>query len=570
MQPGSFHRFHPRILQYLRGYDTATFRADLMAGIAVGVVALPLAMAFAIASGLKPEAGLVTAVIAGFLVSALGGSRVQIGGPAGAFIVVVYGIVQQYGVLNLVISTIVAGALLFVMGLARLGSLVRYIPVAIVIGFTNGIAVLIVLSQLRDFLGLRIAALPADFFGLTRTLAGSLDTLNPAAICVAAGSLALLVAWPRVRPTRIEIPGPLLVLVLATAATTLFSLPIETIGTRFGGIPAGLPAFHSPDWNWSTARTLVGPVLTIALLGAIESLLCARVADAAARDKHDPNQELMAQGIANMVTPMFGGMPATGTIARTMTNIRSGARTPVAGIMHSLTVLIVMLVAAPLAFHVPLAGLAAILMHVAWNMGDWPAFARLRKFSPQYRTVLLATFVLTVVVDLTVAVEIGLILASVFFILRVSSLTVIEPLASRPDGRALPQGVAAYKMQGSLFFASVGKLDALSANIGEITPAGNAFRPPGAILLDLQYVINMDTTAMDALESLRRTLSERDVALVMCCAQPQPLSLMIRSGFRESRGPENLLPDLESGLARAAALAGAQRPPHVGGIAATG
>jgi SulP family sulfate permease len=275
----------------------------------------------------------------------------------------------------------------------------------------------------------------------------------------------------------------------------------------------------------------------------------------------------MAQGVANMVTPLFGGMPATGTIARTMTNIRSGARTPVAGIMHSLTVLAVMLIAAPLAFHVPLAGLAAILMHVAWNMGDWQAFSRLRNFSPQYRTVLLATFVLTVVVDLAVAVEIGLVLASVFFILRVSSLTSIERLAARPDGQPLPGGIAAYKLQGSLFFASVGKLDALSEYGGVQAPGADT---PRAVVLDLQYVMNMDTTAMDALEGLQRTLSARGIALVMCCAQPQPLSLMKRSGFYEVLGRDNLRPDLEAGLARAVELAAAQRPPHDAGMAATG
>jgi sulfate permease, SulP family len=540
----SLHRFRPRALDALRGYGAATLRADVLAGLTVGIVALPLAMAFAIASGLKPEAGLVTAVVAGFLISLLGGSRVQIGGPAGAFIVVVYAIVQQHGLLNLAIATIMAGALLFLMGLTRIGSLVRYVPVAIVIGFTNGIAVLIALSQLRDFLGLRVDAMPADFFGQLATLSHALPTADPLAFAFALACLALLVAWPRF---RLPLPGAVLVLAAATAATALAELPLETIGARFGGIPAGLPAFAAPEWSWSHARTLVGPTLTIALLGAIESLLCARVADAVIHDRHDPNQELMAQGVANMVAPLFGGMPATGTIARTMTNIRAGGRTPVSGMVHAATVFAVMLAAAPLARHVPLAALAAILMHVALNMGDWKAFGDLRRYSPHYRTILLATFALTVVVDLTAAVEIGLVLAGLFFILRVSALTTLVRLSSAPDGAAIPAGVAAYKVTGSLFFASVSKLDEL----GE-PGSGEA---PRVIVLDLRYVMNMDTTAMDAMQALRRTLARQGTALVLCGAQAQPCSLMERSGFVAEIGVENLQPDVSGGLARAADLA---------------
>ncbi|HYD58100.1 MAG TPA: SulP family inorganic anion transporter [Burkholderiales bacterium] len=542
------HRFRPRAFDDLRGYSPAIFRSDLFAGVTVGIVALPLAMAFAIASGLKPEAGLVTAVIAGFLISFLGGSRVQIGGPAGAFIVVVYGIVQQHGLLNLAISTIMAGALLFLMGLTRIGSLVRFVPVAIVTGFTNGIAVLIALSQLRDLLGLRIASLPADFVGQVATLWAKASTFNPVAFGLAMGCLGLLLVWPRL---RLPIPGAIVVLTAATALTAVTDLPVETIGSRFGGIPTGLPAFAPPEWSWGNARTLVGPALTIALLGAVESLLCARVADALIHGRHDPNQELMAQGIANMVAPMFGGMAATGTIARTMTSIRAGARTPAAGMLHALTVLAVMLVAAPLAFHVPLGALAAILMHVALNMGEWKAFAHLKRYSPHYRTILLATFVLTVVVDLTVAVEIGLVLAGLFFILRVSALTTIEPIALAPDGSAIPPGVAAYKVQGSLFFASVGKLDELGEAVAD--------RSPAALVLDLHYVMNMDTTAMEAMQTLRRGLSRRGTTLVLCGAQAQPHSLMSRSGFRAEIGADNLKPDLQAALRRAAAIA-ASRP----------
>ncbi|HWA37380.1 MAG TPA: SulP family inorganic anion transporter [Burkholderiales bacterium] len=543
-RPG--HRFRPRLFDAVRGYGAAALRSDLLAGITVGIVALPLAMAFAIASGLKPEAGLVTAVIAGFLISLLGGSRVQIGGPAGAFIVVVYGIVQQHGLLNLAISTIMAGLLLLLMGLTRVGSLVRYVPVAIVIGFTNGIAVLIALSQVRDLLGLRLASLPADFFGQIVALWTHAGTLNPVAFALAAACFGVLLLWPRL---RLPVPGAIVVLVVATAATARFGLPVETIGSRFGGIPSGLPAFAPPEWSWANARTLVGPALTIALLGAIESLLCARVADAVIHDRHDPNQELMAQGVANIVAPMFGGMPATGTIARTMTNIRAGARTPVAGMAHALTVLAVMLAAAPLAHHVPLAALAAILLNVALNMGEWRAFTHLRRYSPHYRTILLATFTLTVVVDLTVAVEIGLVLAGLFFILRVSALTTIDRVAAAPDGSPLPDGVAAYKLQGSLFFATVGKLDELSRRV-----PGQA--APRAVVLDLHYVMNMDTTAIDALQTLHASLDREGTLLVLCAPQAQPLSLIKRSGFFERLGAENVQRDLAAGIERAAALRG--------------
>ena len=391
-------KFQPCLIAALKDYDAETFRQDLGAGLTVGVVALPLAMAFAIASGVKPEAGLFTAIIAGFLISALGGSRVQIGGPAGAFIVIVYGIIERYGLANLLIATILAGMLMFAMGAARLGNLIRFIPVAVVIGFTNGIAVLIALSQVKDALGLEIGAMPADFFAQLRTLAGAAHTFNPYAIAICAASLALVVFWPKSylpgawagHRWLVRVPGTLVALILATLAVSLFHLPVATIGSKFGGIPQGLPSFALPAFSWDLVKQLIPPTVTIALLGAIESLLCARVADGLTEDRHDPNQELMAQGVANMVVPFFGGMPATGTIARTVTNIRSGARTPIAGIVHALTLLVVVLVAAPLAANVPLAALAGILLFVAYNMGEWREFARLRRFNVTYRAVLLA------------------------------------------------------------------------------------------------------------------------------------------------------------------------------------
>jgi len=556
----ALHAFRPRLLECLKDYDRQTFAADVGAGITVGVIALPLAMAFAIASGLKPEAGLFTAIIAGFLISLFGGSRVQIGGPAGAYIVIVYGIVQQYGLGNLLVSTAMAGVLLFVMGLTRIGSLIRYIPVAIVIGFTNGIAVLIAISQLKDLLGLRIENMPADFFGATRALAGALDTASLPTLALGLVCLAVIVLWttfgsmapsalaeahvPGRRGIFTRLPSTLVVLVLAAVAAAALGLPVETIGSRFGGIPSGLPAFALPDLSWDNGRHLITPAVTIALLGAVESLLCARVADGMIDDRHDPNQELMAQGIANFVTPFFGGMPATGTIARTSANVRSGARTPVSGIVHALTLLAIVLLATPFAAHVPLAALAAILLFVAWNMGAWSEFARLKQFSVQYRTIMVATFLLTIVVDLTVAVQIGLVLAVLFFIHRISSLTTIEAVGAEVP---VPPGAAAYRIFGSLFFGAVGKLEALIE-----TASGQA--PPRVLILDLHMVINLDSTCLDTLEGLHRNLRKRGAALLLCAANEHPLSLMRRSGFLEKLGNENLLADLPSALGRAEAL----------------
>ncbi|HEX4329084.1 MAG TPA: sulfate permease [Burkholderiales bacterium] len=559
------HPFKPYLLNSLRAYDREQFSADLIAGITVGVVALPLAMAFAIASGTVPEAGIFTAIIAGFLISALGGSRVQIGGPAGAFIVIVYGIIQQYGLANLLLSTIMAGVLLFIMGLTRIGSLIRFIPVAIIIGFTNGIAVLIALSQVKDFLGMKIKNMPADFFGGIAAILENIDTVRAPALAMSAAALALIVAWPHLSAAigkrsdgtprgraaaMTRLPGSIIVLVLATAATALLGLPLETIGSKFGGVPQGLPTFALPDFDWERARHLVGPTITIALLGAIESLLCARVADGMIEDRHDPNQELMAQGIANFIAPFFGGIPATGTIARTTTNVRAGARSPVAGIVHALTLLLIVLIAAPLAKSVPLAALAAILLFVAWNMGEWREFARLKHFNPTYRVTMLSTFFLTVVFDLTVAVEVGLVLACLFFIYRISSLTKIEAVtaASLPKEAEIAPGVRAYRLFGSLFFGAIGKIEALL----DFDHDEEGIK---AMVLDLHHVINIDTTGLDTLEVLRRALERRGAQLILCDLNAQPLSIITRTGYLLDLRMENLLPDLRAGLARAAALA---------------
>jgi len=542
------HPFRPRLLGIRAGYDRSRFLADVGAGITVGIVALPLAMAFAIGSGVKPEAGLFTAIIAGFLISALGGSSVQIGGPAGAFIVIVYGIVERYGLANLLIATSLAGVLLFLMGLFKLGVLVRYIPVSIVIGFTNGIAVLIALSQVKDLLGLDIDKLPADFFTQIKVLAQHIGSFNPAAFAVGGACLAIVVLWPKsytmptaptgalanARRWAAHVPGTIVALAAATLATVLLGLDVETIGSRFGGIPQTLPSFELPEFSWASAKFLLFPTLTIALLGAIESLLCARVADNMSElPRHDPNQELMAQGVANFVTPLFGGIPATGTIARTVTNVRAGATSPVAGIVHALTLLVVVLAAAPLAEHVPLAALAGILLFVAWNMGEWHEFARLRHFAVTYRTILVGTFLLTVVFDLTVAVQVGLVLACVFFIWRMGKLFRVHDHDTTP----LPPGVQAFELFGSLFFGAVGQVEEMPARVRPDTRA---------VVLEMHRLISMDTSGLDALRQMHRALQRRGVALVLANVNEQPLSLMRRSGFEAILGAENIVPNLEA------------------------
>jgi SulP family sulfate permease len=536
------HPFRPRLAAVWRQARWS----DVGAGITVGVVALPLAMAFAMASGLPPASGLVTAIVAGLLISLLGGSNVQIGGPAGAFIVVVYGIVERHGLQGLLLSTLMAGVLLFLMGWFRLGALVRYVPVTIVIGFTNGIAVLIALSQLRDLFGLQVPGkMPADFFAQIGTLAQHAASWNPTALALGLGCVALLLLWPRLFGERTilpaefarsnairsvsRVPGPVVALVVLTGLAALLHLPVETIGTRFGSIPQSLPLPAWPALSWEAAKQLVIPTLTLALLGAIESLLCARVADKMAPDlpRHDPNQELMAQGIANIASPLMGGMPATGTIARTVTNIRAGARTPVAGVVHALTVLTVMFVAAPLALHVPLAVLSGILLFVAWNMGEWREFARLRNFSLQYRTLLVGTFLLTVVFDLTVAVEIGLVLACAFFIFRMSQLFRVSSASA-----LMPAGVLAFELYGSLFFGSVGKVEALSDAI----PAGTH-----TVVLDLSRLVQLDTSGLEALRHLHQQLQRQGVSLRLAAVNEQPLGLMQRAGFAAELGETQFL-----------------------------
>lgn len=545
-------KFRPRLLDTLPGYNRQAFARDAMAGFTVGMVALPLAMAFAVASGVKPEQGLFTAIVAGFLISALGGSNVQIGGPAGAFIVIVYGIVQRYGLTNLLISTALAGALLFAMGALRLGALVRYMPVTIIIGFTNGIAVVIGLSQLKDLLGLSIEHWPADFFQQITTIASSAHNINAWAVATGLASLLVVVLWPKPNhlpavtdaplspPQRLHrwlchMPGTVVALVMGTLLTVLFELPIDTIGSRFGGIPQGLPQLALPPFSWETAKQLLIPTLTIATLGAVESLICARVADnLTTLPKHDPNQELMAQGIANMVTPMLGGIPATGAVARTVTNVRSGATTPVAGVVHALTLLMVLVVAAPLAANVPLAALAGILLFVAWNMGEWREFVRLRQFSLGYQSTLLGTFFLTVAFDLMVAMEAGLVIACISFIFRMSKLFRVAQESSNAAC------VQVFSLYGALFFGATSKVESIAQDVKPNTDS---------VLLRMPRLISIDSSGADALEGLHRQLSRQGIALHLCEVNEQPLDLIRRSGLGSHLGEGHIHPDLDSALA---------------------
>jgi SulP family sulfate permease len=546
--PAYLAPFRPRILLALRGYTRERFTKDLGAGMTVGIVALPLAMAFAIASGLSPQAGIWTAIIAGGLIALLGGSAVQIGGPAGAFIVIVYGIVEQYGLPNLLISTACAGVLLFLLGFLKMGTLVRYVPVSIVVGFTNGIAVLIALSQLKDLLGLQIWKMPADFFSQLKTVATHLDSFNAYALGLGVTCFLGLILWPKLfvsqstpanrftmrllsrvhavegvqlqRATRAvsRVPGPIVALITLTAFAYFLSLPVETIGSRFGGIPQALPGFSLPAFSWDTVRLLLPPTLTIATLGAVESLLCARVADQiSGLPKHDPNQELMAQGVANFVVPFFGGMPATGTIARTVTNVRSGASSPVAGVVHALMLVVVVLIAAPLAVHVPLAVLAGILLHVAWNMGEWREFANLRQYSNHYRLLMLGTFFLTVVFDLTVALQVGLLLACVLFVRRMSSLFQVVETARSNDA-------VNFQLYGSLFFGAVAKLDPV-LSVVESAPQGLRVR------LDAQSLQSLDASGLDVLVQLHKAIVVRGGQLVISGLNAQPRAVMERAGF---------------------------------------
>ena len=541
----------PRLFETLRHYDAKTFASDLMAGVTVGLVALPLAMAFGISSGASPESGIYTAVVAGFIISALGGSRVQIGGPTGAFVVVVSGIIARHGLDGLYMCTLLAGILLVLMGLTGLGAAVRFLPRPVVVGFTNGIALLIASTQLKDLLGLKIASPSGVFVPRMIEIAHALPTVSPEAAALGLGTLLVVLVMQRYARAA---PGAIVALVLGTLAVRLFHLHVETIGTRFGGLPSGLPPIHVPTFRPEMIRPLLPSVLTVAMLGAIESLMSATVADRMAGDRHDPNVELTAQGVANIVAPLVGGLPATGAIARTATNIRSGARTPVAGMIHALTLLLVLVFAAPLAKDVPLALLAGILLVVAYNMGDWAEIPDILKLSKNDISVWLATFALTVFADLTVAVEVGMILAALLMIRKIAVTTTVteetedEVEAARVhlmQDKSVPDYVTVFRIHGPFLFGGLDKLSAITGKLAELPPI---------VVLRLRNMTALDGSGLGALEDLADELHATGRTLILCGAREQPAKLMDQAEFDEHVGHANVCADLDQALVRARAL----------------
>jgi SulP family sulfate permease len=538
----------PHSILCLRHYSFSQFLQDLVAGITVGLVALPLAMAFGIASGVTPQAGMYTAVVAGFLISALGGSRVQIGGPTGAFVVIVAGIVAKFGVSGLSLVTLLAGALLVIMGVTGLGTAVKFIPRPVIIGFTNGIALLIASTQIKDFLGLKTGPVPSDFLERMHVLIAHLKTTQWQTAALGCISLAIIILWPRWNK---RVPGSILALFAATLAVPLLHLPVETIGTRFGGIPQGFPPLTLPHLRAEQILPLLPSAFTVAMLAAVESLLSAVVADGMSGSRHNSNVELVAQGVANLASPLFGGIPATGAIARTATNIRSGARTPVSGMIHALTLLAILLVAAPLAKFVPLAALAAVLFVVAWNMGEWREISSILRLAKTDVAVWLATFLLTVVADLTVAVGVGMALAALLYIYRIAETTTVAPVTEEylRDGQAhvlqdkeIPPNVAILRIHGPFLFGTTEKLAEATANL-------NAF--PAVVILRLRNMTALDATGLHALETFAERLHKSGRTLLLCGAREQPAELLAASEFVEHIGRENILPHVQAALARA-------------------
>ena len=546
--------FRPKLLDTLKKYSGQDFMADLKSGLTVGIVALPLAMAFAIASGVPPQAGIFTAIIAGVIISALGGTKVCIGGPTGAFIVILFGILTKYGAENLAICTVMAGVMLLVMGVAGLGTMIKYIPYPVTMGFTSGIAVLIFITQIRDFFGLTVDKVPSEFLEKMKTLLEHADTFQWPTLALAAASFAVIRLWPRDWQRRV--PGSIVALVLGTLAVVFFQLPVETIGTRFGGIPQGFPKPQIPALSWDNIQHLFQPAFTIALLAAIESLLCAVVADGMVDDRHDSNQELMAQGLANIVSPLFGGIAATSAIARTATNVKSGARSPIAGVIHALTLLVIVLAAAPLAKFIPLATLSALLVNVALHMGEWHNFGRLPKWPLCDAAVFLAAFGLTVIVDLTVAVEIGMVLAAILFIKRSSETTQIMAVDESTEtegshhslvGKEVPHGVLVYRIFGAFFFGAADKLESALKRLKQ---------EPEVLILRMRKVVAMDATGLNALEDLYERLRRKRKHLVLSAPHTHPLMVMEKAGFLDRIGRENVCPHIDAALARAREILG--------------
>jgi SulP family sulfate permease len=543
-----FKDWAPKSFLVLRHYSWKQFAVDLLAGVTVGLVALPLAMAFAIASGVPPQLGLYCAVIAGFLISALGGSSTQIGGPTGAFVVVVFGIVTRYGVEGLYLCTLMAGVFLVILGATGLGTAVKFIPRPVVVGFTNGIAVIIASTQIKDFFGLKVEHVPGEFWARLETLARNFGTISYTETLLGIWALIVIIFCVRRLP---KVPGYIAALFVGTALVWVLKLPVETIGTRFGGIPSGLPTMVIPAFHFSHLRPLIGPAITVAMLGAIESLMSAVVSDRMSGDKHNPNVELVAQGIANIVSPLFGGLPATGAIARTATNIRSGAKTPVAGMVHALTLLAILLFAAPLAKFIPLTVLSAILFVVAYNMGEWREIPELLKLPKLEVGTWLLTFLLTVFADLTVAVEAGMIMGALVFISKVTSTTKISRVTTDyvEDGRQhtlqdkqIPPYVAIFRIHGPFLFGAADKMESVIQKLPELPPV---------IILRLRNMPAIDATGLQVLENFADAVHASHKELLLCGALEQPAELMQQAEFEEHVGKNNICGSIAEALERA-------------------
>jgi sulfate permease, SulP family len=541
-------RWLPKSVLCLRDYNLDKFIRDVIAGITVGLVALPLAMAFSIASGLTPQAGIYCAMVTGFLISALGGSKTQIGGPTGAFVVVVAGIVAVHGIDGLFMCTVMAGILLVILGATGMGSAVKFIPRPVVLGFTNGIAVLIASTQIKDFFGLHVQKVPGEFWLRMKALTAAAPTWSLRATLVAVGTLAVMLAC---RAVSGLIPGPIVAMLGATVTAYFLKLSVETVGTRFGGIPSGLPHLAIPRWHASLVHGLLGPAFTVAMLGAIESLMSAVVSDRMSNDHHNPNVELIGQGVANIVSPMFGGLPATGAIARTATNIRAGAQSPVAGMIHALTLLCVLLFAAPLASYIPMAALAGILMVVAYNMGEWREIPQLLKLTKTDISVWLVTFALTVFADLTVAVEAGMILAALLFITRVANTTTVSQVTDDyiEDGRIhilqdkdIPYYATIFRIHGPFLFGATDKISVVTENMHALPPV---------VIIRLRNMTAIDATGLFALEEAAKQLHASGRTLILCGAREQPAQLIHQAEFEEVVGRENICANVEEALRRA-------------------
>jgi SulP family sulfate permease len=541
----------PRSISSLRDYSGRKFAADLLAGATVGLVALPLAMAFAIASGVAPQAGLYCAIVAGFLISALGGSTTQIGGPTGAFVVVVYGIVAKYGLDGLFMCTLMAGVLLVILGATGLGTAVKFIPRPVVVGFTNGIAVIIASTQIKDFFGLKVDKVPGEFLARMEVLARNFRSLSPLETGLGVFALLLILVFTRFVK---RVPGYIVALVAGTALVVLFKLPAETIGTRFGGIPSGFPGIKIPHFHFDLLRPLISPAITVAMLGAIESLMSAVVSDRMSGQKHNPNVELVGQGIANIFSPLFGGLPATGAIARTATNIRSGAKTPVAGMVHAMTLLAIVLFAAPLARFIPLAVLAAILFVVSYNMGEWREIPELLKLSPLDIGTWLITFSLTVFSDLTVAVEAGMILAALVYIRKVTITTTVSQVTKEylQEGhvhilqhKEIPPYVTIFRIHGPFLFGATDKIEEIIKRLSELPPI---------VILRLRNMTALDATGLQALETLADAIHQSGRGFLLCGAREQPARLMRQAEFEDHVGAGNICPSIADALDRAKEL----------------